>query len=96
MLQLVGRIDYDDLVVQRVADFTGQMPGETVECLSMISDADRHQSGSLAWDDQARTLLRVVLHSTDEAARGAAEARVNRLGAMGHQSFRDVVVSSRN
>jgi hypothetical protein len=94
MLKRGGRIDDDDLVVQRLADVTGQMPGEAVDGLSMISDAARHRSGSRAWDDHARALRRVALHSTNEAASRAAEAGVNRLGAMGHQSFRDLVVSS--
>jgi hypothetical protein len=90
-LQIAGKIDFDFLVVERLAELSPQMPAKTVECLSMIVEGDKEGWDILGWREHARTILFTAINSQDVGARDAAIDLVQRLGRRGHLEYRDLL-----
>jgi hypothetical protein len=90
-LKLTGKVEPDDLVVERLTMLAAEMPVATVECLNLIVEGDKEGWNIHSWSEHARTILATSLQSTDGTARQAAENLVHRLGAQGYFAFRDLV-----
>ncbi len=93
-LKIGSRIEPDHLVVERLAQLSGEMPIRTVECLRMIVEGDRDGWGILGWRDHARTILGTAIHSADLTARDRTIDLVHRLGSRGYFEFRDLLPSA--
>jgi hypothetical protein len=91
VLLIAGKFDFDDFVVERLAELARHMPVKTVECLSMIVEGDKEGWGVLGWRDHARTILSVAIGSGDPQAKNAAVVLINRLGSRGYFDFRDLL-----
>jgi len=90
-LLFAGKLDFDDLVVERLAELAKEMPAKAVECLSMIVEGDKEGWGVLGWQDHARTILSAAMGSEDGQAKNAAIVLINKLGARGYFDFRDLL-----
>ena len=93
-LMLAATVDTDDSVVQRLATLAVAMPLTAVECLRLMVEGDREGWKVQLWDEHMRAILTTARQSADESARQAAETLVNRLGARGHLTFRDLLQSN--
>lgn len=90
-LQLTGAIEPSHLVVERLAALADTMPLLTIECLNLLVQKADTRWEVLRWRNHARTVLTTALDSDNPPARQAADDLVNRLGALGHLEFRDLV-----
>lgn len=90
-LQLTGGTEPSHLVVERLAALADTMPLLTIECLNLLVQKADTRWEVLRWRNHARTVLTTALDSDTPSARQAAVDLVNRLGALGHLEFRDLV-----
>jgi len=86
---LVGKkIDPDSMVVEQLTLLANTMPREAVECLRvMIEEAEIW--GIYAWRDEAKNLLTTALEKPE--ARSEAIQLINKIGAMDHLEFRELL-----
>jgi hypothetical protein len=91
VLRVVGSIEPDHLVVERLADLAVSMPAKAVKCLAMIIEGDNDGWGVLSWRDHARALIGAAIHSDDQAARTTAVELIHHLGRRGYPEFRDLL-----
>jgi hypothetical protein len=90
VLKFCASVEPEHLVVERLAELAASYPGKAVECLELIVDGDKTW-GIFGWIDHARRLLAQAINSDDQSARTRAIDLVNRLGALGHLQFRDLL-----
>lgn len=91
VLKLVGKVDVDHKVVERLAALATEMPMQTVQCLRLMVEGDTEGWRVQAWRGPTRTILDVAIQSTDTQARQAAMDIVHRLGARGYFEFGDLL-----
>lgn len=91
VLKLAGRVEFDHLVVKRLATLATTMLVPAVECLGLIVEGDREGWRIHGWCEHAQTILATALQSTDKTARQAAVALIHRLGARGYLGFGDLL-----
>lgn len=90
-LKLAGKVEPDDMVVERLETLVTDMPKRAVECLRMIVDGDIERWAIHGWMDRARTILEKAIQGQTPEAREAAVDLVHRLGARGYLEFRDLL-----
>ena len=91
VLELVGQVELDHLVVERLAQLAPAMPLRAVECLALIVEGDKEGWGIHGWQDDARSILSTATQSSDHMAQKAAVELINRLGARGHFDYKDLL-----
>lgn len=91
VLELVGDIRYDNMVVARLAALSVKMPLLTVECLALLLESDKEGWHIHIWNEHARTILSAALQSTDVKAQQIALNQIDRLGARNYLAFRDLL-----
>jgi hypothetical protein len=91
VLRLVGKVEPDHMVVERLAALVIRMPQQAVECLRLIVKGDKEGWAILGWPEHARTILATAIQSADAEARETAVDLVHRLGALGHREFRNLL-----
>jgi len=90
VLRLVGKVDADRRVVERLAVLVVDMPRQTVKCLHRIVEGDEKRWNILGWREHARMILAAAIQGSDSEARQAVDL-VHRLGARGYLDFRDLL-----
>jgi hypothetical protein len=88
---LVNKIDFPQVVVERLVTVAEILPRESIECLKLIVDSDTDPWEIYGWRDEAKQVLAIAIRSADSQARDAAIELVHHLGAKGHLEFRDVL-----
>jgi hypothetical protein len=91
VLKLVGKVDVDRRVAERLAVLAADMPRQAVECLSRMVEGDKEGLRILSWRQHARTILAKAIQSDNAEAQEAATTLVHRLGARGYLEFRDLL-----
>jgi hypothetical protein len=91
VLELVGKVEPDHKVVERLAEMSGEMPADAVECLRLMVEGDKERWAIHGWRDHPRIILDTAIKSKDNKAREASEDLVNRLGARGFLQYRDLL-----
>ena len=87
----VDRWIADELVAERLAIIANDFPRESIECLALMVEAVKEPWRIDSWKDHARTILSTGLQSFDTQTREEAEDLVNRLMALGHIEFRNLL-----
>ena len=93
VLELVGKVDPDFLVVERLAALADAMPEPAVECLELILKKDNKGWGIYGWRDEAKTILVTAIKGSNDTARQTAEALIHHLGERGYWEFRELLSS---
>jgi hypothetical protein len=91
VLELVGKIEPEDLVVERLAVLADAMPAPAVECLKLLLEGDNGTWRIYGWRDEARTILTTALQGNNAQTRQIAIALINRLGEQGCWEFRELL-----
>jgi hypothetical protein len=91
VLRLIGKVEVDHLVAQRLAKMVEQKPRQVVECLSLMVDGAKEVYEIVGWDKDAKAILSSVLRGADSKAKTDAVALINRLDARGHSGFRELL-----
>jgi hypothetical protein len=91
VLQLVGQVDPDHLVFERLAALADKMPESTVECLKLIIEKDKNGLGIYGSDDEVKTILATAIQGSSDTARQTAIELINRLGQCGNWEFRELL-----
>ena len=91
VLQLVGRVDPDHVVAEYLAARASSRPRECVELLRLMVLRDDGQHGILGWTEEAKTILKAAIGSSDEEVRHVGIDLVHRLGAKGHWNLRKLL-----
>ena len=93
-LEIAGKVDPDDEVLERLTTVANEAPGEVVECLRLMVEGSKEEWAIHGWDDDARKILAAGLESGSEIVHQAAEDLVNRLGARGFLQYRHLLSST--
>jgi hypothetical protein len=91
VLRLVGWVEPDHLVVERLAEMSGTKPLQCIEALKMIVEGDKRGWGVLGWRDKAKEIVRAARKSGNREARETGEDLVNLLGSRGHFEFGELL-----
>jgi len=91
VLEIVGRVEPDHKVAERLATLAGDMPLLATQCLRLMIEGDKEDWRVHMWKDEARAILSTALGSSDKKAHDLAEDVVHRLGARRFLEFRDLL-----
>lgn len=91
VLELMGDISPDHLVVERLAELSKVMPLIAVECLALIVESDKERLHIRRFIKHTRIIIAAALQSTDDTTSKVAAGLVDRLGASGYFDFRDLL-----
>jgi hypothetical protein len=87
-LEVAGKTDPDDNVVEKLVALVEKMPVESVKCLELMAKGDGEGWDIYAWRDHAKIILGKAL---DTNATGAAEDLIHYLGSRGYLEFRELL-----
>ncbi|MGE5658869.1 MAG: hypothetical protein ACM37W_19910 [Actinomycetota bacterium] len=91
VLELVGNVAPDSLVVERLAALAEIKPELTVECLRRILNTEE-RAWQLYWRlKQVKTILATAIEGNNEEAKRTAEDIIHRLGEFGIGDFRELL-----
>ncbi|MEP0884653.1 hypothetical protein NDI49_24190 [Trichocoleus sp. ST-U3] len=91
VLELVGKIEPEHLVVKRLAVLANVMPAPAVELLRLLLEGDNRTWRIYGWPDEARTILTTALQGGNDQTRQIAIAVINHLGEQGYLEFRELL-----
>lgn len=91
VFELMGDINPDHLVVERLAELSKVMPLIAVECLALIVENDKERVRIRRFIKHMRIIIAAALQSTDDTASKVAADLVDRLIASGYLDFRDLL-----
>lgn len=91
VLELMGNISPDHLVVERLAELSKVIPLLAVECLVLIVKSNKERWRISPFIKHMRIIIAAALQSTDDSTREVAEGLVESLGASGHLDFRNLL-----
>jgi hypothetical protein len=91
VLELVGKIEPEHLVVKRLAALADAMPAPAVEFLRLLLEGDKGIWRIYGWRDEARTILTTALQGNNDQTRQIAIALINRLGEQGYLEFGELL-----
>ncbi|WP_167844822.1 hypothetical protein [Scytonema millei] len=91
VLELVGKVDPEFLVLKHLAKLADVMPESAVECLKLIIEKDKKGGGIYGWHNDAKTILTTAIKGNNDKARQVAESIIHRLGERGHWEYRDLL-----
>ncbi len=89
-LRLAGKVEPDDMVVERLEALAKDMPQQTIECIRMMVEGDIEGWAVHSWQSHAKTILATAIQSGNPRARQAAIQVVDRLGERGYLNFKDL------
>jgi hypothetical protein len=91
VLELVGKVELERLVVKRLATLADAMPAPAVEFLRLLLQGDNGRWRIYGWHDEARTILTTALQGNNDETRQIARALINHLGEQGYSEFRELL-----
>jgi hypothetical protein len=92
---LVGKVEPDHMIYERLAALVDERPLEVVNCLSAMVEVEKEGWGLLGSKEEIRSILKSVVSGANVAAREQAIAIINRLGERGYLEYRDLLSSQR-
>jgi hypothetical protein len=95
ILRTTGRVEVPHLVVEQLAELSKTMPGECVECLSLLTAGLEDVFEIYGWDAQARTALTEAINSGDATARATALTTIIQTGIARVHQFQGLGLSRR-
>jgi hypothetical protein len=91
VLQLMGQVEPEFLIFERLAVLADKMPESTVECLKLIIEKDKKGWGIYGSHDEVKTILATAIQGSNDTARQSATALIDRLGELGNWDFRELL-----
>ena len=91
VLELVGKVELERLVVKRLATLADAIPATAVEFLRLLLEGDNGTWRIYGWRNEARTILTTALQGSNDQTRQIAIALINRLGEQGYLEFRELL-----
>jgi hypothetical protein len=91
VLNLVNKIDFPKLVVERLAVMASNLPRLSVECLKLLVDSQLDSWEIYVWRTEAKEILTLAMQSGDVPTKKAAIELVHLLGAKGYFEFRELL-----
>jgi hypothetical protein len=91
VIDLVGKIEPERLVVKRLATLADVMSAPAVEFLRLLLEGDNGTWRIYGWRDEARTILATALQGGNDETKQIAIALINRLGEQGYLEFRELL-----
>jgi hypothetical protein len=91
VIDLVGKIEPERLVVKRLATLADVMSAPAVEFLRLLLEGDNGTWRIYGWRDEAQTILATALQGNNDQTRQIAIALINRLGEQGYLEFRELL-----
>ncbi len=85
-----------DMVLERLAALSGEMPADAAECLRLILERDAGGWRAFSFRDAQRKILRTALLSGNPTAKATAEGVINRLGARGQWDLGELLRETKN
>ncbi|MEH2338206.1 hypothetical protein [Nostoc sp.] len=92
ILELVGKVAPDFLLLERLAILADTIPESTAECLELMIKKDKSGWGIYGWRDETKTILSKAFQSSSDKARKTAENIIQELGKGGHWQYRDLLL----
>lgn len=93
VLEIVGETDYDHGVVKRLALLSENHAYQSVRLVSKMIGGGELSYRSILWNDNLKTILSNALSCQEMEANKEAVDLINRLAALGHSGYKDLLVS---
>ena len=90
-LRLSPRTEISTLVVKKLEGLSPQYPRTSLDCLALIVEGKDPHFGPDFWLQHVRPILVSALRCPDGETRQATVDLINRLSALGHTQFRDLL-----
>ena len=90
-LRLSPRTEMSTLVIKRLEELSPQYPRTCLDCLALIVEGRDPHFGPDFWLQHVRPILVNALRSPDDETQKATADLINRLSALGHTHFRDLL-----
>jgi hypothetical protein len=94
ILELIGTVEPDFLVLERLAIIVDTMPESSVECLELIIKNDKSGWRIYSWQNETRAILSKAIHSNSDKAIKVAKCIIQDLGKRGQWEYRDLLPPS--
>jgi len=91
VLNIVERIDADEAMVKYLAVLAEKYPMKVIVCFRLMVLNETDGYNMWLWKEHGKRLLSTIKTGANLDARDQAIDLVHRLGAMGHQEFRDLL-----
>ncbi|MGD0177792.1 MAG: hypothetical protein ABSA50_03985 [Candidatus Bathyarchaeia archaeon] len=91
ILMRVDQVEAEHQVIKRLAYLVPKFPEQVIQCLSLMITESKGSLLVLAWREQVRLILGAGANSENPKARENAVILINRLTALGHLEFRDLI-----
>ncbi|MGM3309628.1 hypothetical protein ACSQ6I_27215, partial [Anabaena sp. WFMT] len=91
ILELIGKIDTDFLVLKRLTILADTMPESVVECLDLMIKKDNSSWDKYGWRNETRSILSKVIKSNSGQARQTAVDIIQYLGKRGNLEYRELL-----
>jgi hypothetical protein len=93
VLAIIGEIDNDHGVVERLALLSEKYPNHTVKMIGRLVEGDKKGWGPTLWNDNIKIILTKALLGNDSEAKKEAEVLINRLAVLGYSDYKDLLES---
>lgn len=93
VLEIVGETDYDHGVVKRLALLSENHAYQSVKLVSKMIGGGELSYRSILWNDNLKIILSNALSCQEMEANKEAVDLINRLAALGHSGYKDLLVS---
>jgi hypothetical protein len=90
-LRLSPRTEMSTLVIKKLEELSPQYPRTCLDCLALIVEGRDPHFGPEFWLQHVRPILVSALRSPDDETQKATADLINRLSALGHTHFRDLL-----
>ncbi len=90
-LEISGKTQSDNLIMERLAVLVDKMPKEAIQCLELIARHDREGWSILGWRDYTRTILTKAFQSSDPKIREVVKHLVNYLLSRRYYEYQDLL-----
>lgn len=91
VLKLIGRIEADHLVVDKLAALYDERPKDVILAIQKLIEGDEDGTAILGWREEAMMILKNAIGNDDDEIRRMAEKAINLLCSRGYLEFRDLL-----
>ncbi|MDZ7970424.1 MAG: AAA-like domain-containing protein [Nostoc sp. DedSLP03] len=91
ILELVGKVEPDFLILDRLVLLADSMPELTAECFELMIKKDKPGWSTYGWQNETKTILSKLIKSSSVKATQIADNIIQELGRRGNWEYRELL-----